>query len=137
MFAVAMPAFMPCEICPPGRTEEECAEFQRAHGCHACDHKGCWLENPLCEFYERPRKPEPDAQLGDRVPHMRETRITCTADGTNVEGRLRVNWWQNYTDVRFGINEEAEFSMGHASGEQCNCLIDTLRARAFVFCTVL
>jgi len=36
MLALSMPAFMPCEICPPHYTAEACVEFQRNNGCHAC-----------------------------------------------------------------------------------------------------
>ena len=141
MFAVAMPAFMPCAVCPAGCTEqecaEECAENQKAHGCHACSHVGCWLTNRHCEFFERPRLDKADAQLGDTVPHMRETRITCTAGGTHVElGPRPVNWWRRYADVRFCVNDAGEFSMGHASGDQCNCLIDTLRQHLALECDV-
>ena len=86
MLAVVLPAFMPCDICPPERTAEDCAEFQRVHGCHACDRRGCWDANSLCSFYNRSREAHPDALMGDSVPHMRETRITCTADGIAMSG---------------------------------------------------
>jgi hypothetical protein len=39
---VAMPAVMPCHICPPRHTAGDCEGFQRLHGCHACDRTGCW-----------------------------------------------------------------------------------------------
>ena len=68
-----------------------------------------------------------DHQPGDSVPHMRETRITCTADGWEIEGRHSVDWWKQYRDVFFSVNEANHFSMGKASGDECNCLIDTLR----------
>ena len=118
---------MRCQICPPDRTAEGCVEFQRLHGCHACDRRGCWHANPSCRYYTRVRESHPDATMGDSVPHMRETRITCTAGGLNMEGRLHVNWWRQSNDVRFSVDGEGPFSMGHASGDQCNCLIDTLR----------
>ena len=65
--------------------------------------------------------------MGDTVPHMRETRIVCTADGTGMHGQQDANWWRAYADVRFVINDAQHFTIGHASGDQCNCLIDTLR----------
>ena len=55
--------------------------------------------------------------MGDSVPHMRETRATCTADGSETEGRRKVNWWTQYSDVSFVVNEAQKFSMGTASGE--------------------
>ena len=91
VLGLAMPAFMPCQVCPADHTAESCMEFQRVHGCHACDLRGCWHANPLCAFHNRFRESHGDAQLGDSVAHMRETRITCTADGTPMEGRLQVN----------------------------------------------
>ena len=138
-----MPAFMPCEafkpceFCPAGSTEQQCAEIQRTHGCHRCSKKGCWRESEACTFHGRAPEPHPDAEMGDTVPHMRETRITCTADGTRLEGGLRrVNWWRRYADVRFCVNDAGEFSMGHASGDQCNCLIDTLRQHLALECDI-
>ena len=86
VLGVAMPAFMPCEICPPQRTVGDCEDFQRVHGCHACDRNGCWHTKPSCRFYNRARVDHADALLGDTVPHMRETCITCSADGMPREG---------------------------------------------------
>jgi len=85
--ACALPLFMaPCRICPPQHTERECILFQRAHGCHACDRKGCWTASPECPFLHRFREPHNDAEMGDTAPHIRETRISCLADGTEVAG---------------------------------------------------
>ena len=74
--------------------------------------------------------------MGDSVPHMRETVITCTADGNIMEGRLSVNWWRTYTDVRLVVNGEHHFRMGTASGDECNCLIDTLRQQLNLDCDI-
>ena len=136
VLGVAMPAFMRCQVCPPERTAEGCMEFQRQHGCHACDRRGCWHANPLCLFYDRSREAHEDALLGDTVPHMRETRITCTADGTQMEGRLQVDWWRLYNDVRFVLNEAQHFTMCKASGHESNCLIDTLRQLLLLDCDI-
>ena len=136
VLGATMPAFMRCQICPSDRTAEDCVQFQRIHGCHACDRRGCWHANPRCAFYNSARGPHRDSQWGDSVPHMRETRITCTADGAPMEGRLRVNWWTAYNDVRFAVNEQQQFTMGKASGHQCNCLIDTLRQQLNLDCNI-
>ena len=129
-----MPAFMRCPICPPNFTGEECADFQRINGCHACDRRGCWQASSSCLFFARARSSHQDAGWGDSVPHMRETVITCTADGLDIEGRLSVDWWRHYQDVCFCINGADQFSMGKASGDQCNCLIDTLRQQMNLEC---
>ena len=134
--SVTMPASRPCQICPPERTAEECREFQRMHGCHGCDRQGCWHASSSCLFYKRFREPHADALMGDSAPHMRETRVTCTADGSEMEGRRKVNWWTQHSDVRFVVNEAQQFSMGTASGEECNCLVDTLRQRLHLDCDI-
>ena len=68
---------------------------------------------------------------------MRETRITCTADGINMQGRLDVRWWERYGAVRFTINDSGPLMMGSASGEECNCLIDTLRQQLHLECDII
>ena len=77
-----------------------------------------------------------DHQPGDSVPHIRETRITCTADGWEIEGRHSVDWWKQYRDVFFSVNETNHFSMGKASGDECNCLIDTIRQQLNLKCDI-
>ena len=142
MLAGSMPAFMRCEVCPSYFTAEQCTEFQRIHGCHACDRRNCWRANPVCPFFEFKSRgapwclSDPDAAWGDTVPHMRETQITCTADGSELAGRHREGWWERYHDVCFSINDREQFVMGKASGDQCNCLIDTLRQQLHVECDV-
>ena len=131
-----MPAFMRCQICPSDRTADDCVQFQRSHGCHACDRRGCWHANPRCAFHNTAREPHRDSQWGDSVPHERETRITCIADGAPMIGRLRVDWWRAYNNVRFAVGEQQHFTMGKASGHQCNCLIDTLRQQLHLDCNI-
>ena len=128
---------MRCDVCPSYFTAEQCTEFQRIHGCHACDRRNCWRDNPLCLFGGMSRSTDPVAGAwGDTVPHMRETHITCTADGSHIAGCRRQGWWERYHDVYFSINEREHFVMGKASGDQCNCLIDTLRQQLHVECDV-
>ena len=74
-----VPDTMRCDVCPSYFTAEQCTEFQRIHGCHACDRRNCWRANPVCLFFSfKSREPHSDAAWGDTVPHMRETHITCT-----------------------------------------------------------
>ena len=51
-------------------------------------------------------------------------------------GRLRVDWWRAYNNVRFAVGEQQHFTMGKASGHQCNCLIDTLRQQLQLDCNI-
>ena len=136
ILGMLMPAFMPCQICPPERSPEGCIEVQRMHGCHSCGRRGCWHTNLLCFFFQRNREAHRDALMGDSAPHMRETHITCTADGTQMEGRLHINWWSRYHHVQFLVNDAQPFTMGRASGEECNCLIDTLRQQLHLECDI-
>ena len=125
-----------CKICPFHFTSEECAVSQRTNGCHACDQKDCWHMNSACEFFGRSRELHPDAEWGDTVPHFRETRITCTADGLEIEGRHSLDWWKQYRDVCFSVDNVNHFDMGKASGDECNCLIDTLRQQMKLDCDI-
>ena len=136
LLAGTMPAFMRCQVCPPHFTDEDCVQLQRNNGCHACDRRGCWHTSPGCPFVGRSRVNHRDADLGDTVPHMRETRITCIADGVDMVGQLRQHWWALHRDVRFTVNGVHHFSMGKASGDQCNCLIDTLRQQLHLECDI-
>ena len=134
ILAVTVPAFMRCSICPPHFTDGGCVEFQAAHGCHACDRRGCWRANLSCPFFLRSRDEHRDAGWGDSIPHMRETHITCVADGSNIGGRRSQQWWRQFHDVRFIVDETEHFVMGTASGDECNCLIDTLRQQLNLDC---
>ena len=125
-----------CKNCPLHFTDEQCRISQRDNGCHACGKTDCWQMNPACPYFGRCREDHQDAELGDSIPHMRETHITCTADGFAIEGRHGIDWWKQYKDVCFSINEVNHFSMGKASGEECNCLIDTLRQQMNLKCDV-
>ena len=138
-----MSAYIPCQICF-GTTAEGCQQFQIANGCHSCDWPGCWndgqgLKRSLnasssCEFYGRTREYHADASMGDGINHIRQTDITCTADGIVIDGRCKPNWWTRYDEVRFVVNHTEHFVMGTASGEECNCLIDTLRQQLQEHC---
>ena len=127
MCSVTMPACIPCHICPSESTAEECKKFQCMYGCHGCDRQGCWHTSPSCVFYKRFREPHADALLADSTSHMRQTHITCIADGRVITGERNVNWWTGYNEVRFVVNHAEHVIMGTASGEEYNCLIDTLR----------
>lgn len=80
--------------------------------------------------------PNPDAGLGDNVPHMRQTRIEILKDGVSLETGMQLGalWWNGHSIVvRI---EGREYSMGAASGDGCNCLIDTFRQCMHLICNV-
>ena len=52
---------MRCDVCPSYFTAEQCTEFQCIHGCHACDRRNCWRDNPLCLFGGMSRSTDPVA----------------------------------------------------------------------------
>ena len=70
----------------------------------------------------------PDADLGDHVPHMSQTNISIFADGVlRTRGAQRPHWYKGRAvEIRI---DDAFFGLGRASGDGCNCLIDTLRQK--------
>ena len=89
----------------------QCVQMQRETGCHACDRRGCWQECPQCTFFGRARVGHRDAAAtGSAAPDM----------FSRVPVAIRRN--ARRTLVRVG---EQEFVKGAASGENCNCLIQT------------
>eukprot|EP00973_Karenia_brevis_P094762 12424086-Karenia_brevis.AAC.1 len=48
-------------------------------GYNACGRSDCWSTNPRCPFFARQRFQDPDARLGDNVPHMSQTHIRICA----------------------------------------------------------
>ena len=88
--------------------------------------------DPLCAFFGRARgelpwaPQHPDTAWGNNVPHISETRIRVFAD--NVEqmaARKEHNWYRGKV-IDIDI-EGVSYHMGTATGDGCNCLIDTLR----------
>ena len=129
-----------CEMCVP-RGEvfvdsTECEMYQRRVGCHACDRIGCFRRNLSCQFFNRHRDTHADGGLGDRIPHMSQTDIQNLRDGALLEARrpLAPLWWRGHSViVRI---EGMDCIMGAASGDGCNCLIDTLRQCLRLVCNL-
>ena len=162
LFAICAPIFMPptetsatmqipqvvpeqspqhCNLCSqlnelnvPG--SPQCQLLQQRKGCHACDRKGCWNENPCCLFFRRSRDAHQDATLGNNVPHCRgELDIRVLEDEVAVPTGvtpMAADWWKD-KNVVIEIDGDA-YRMGKASGLGCNCLIDTLRQCLNVSC---
>ena len=122
------------ELNVPG--SHQCQLLQKNNGCHACDRKGCWLENPRCLFFQRCRDAHPDGTIGNNVPHCRgELNIRVLANEVTVTTGatpLPADWWRS-KNVVIEIDGYA-YRMGNASGVGCNCLIDTLRQCLNVHC---
>ena len=72
----------------------------------------------LCSFYGLKRESHADALMGDGINHIRQTDISCTADGIAIDRRCEPNWWIFYNEVRFVVNHTEYFVMGTASGEE-------------------
>ena len=101
---------IPCICCE--RSPEEVA----SNRCNACGKVGCWRRHPQCTFFNRSPDDHPDALPGDTVPHIRQLS------------------WRPLGQSRQSGNELVEvegrtFAVGFATGDDNNCLIDTLRQK--------
>ena len=78
----------------------------------------------------------PDSGQGDTVPHISEMNIRILADGFEQTAARMTPYW--YRGVRLDIKLDGQsFRLGRASGDGCNCLIDTLRQQIpGVICSV-
>ena len=77
--------------------------------CARCDRLGCAPGLATCFFYGRLRDTHPDAGWGDTVPHLTQIEWSLEEDLIVMHGK--------------------RFRQGFASGQGCNCLIDTLRSK--------
>ena len=132
-----------CELClrykkvnVPG--SPECKLLQQMRGCHACGITGCWAESRNCIFVGRSRVAHIDGTFGNNVPHFRgELNIRVLNNEVPVKmgpTPLPADWWR-LKNVVIEIDGDA-YRMGSASGDGCNCLIDTLRQGLHVLCNV-
>ena len=132
-----------CELClrykkvnVPG--SPECKLLQQMRGCHACGITGCWIENRNCTFVGRSRVAHIDGTLGNNVPHFRGELNIRVLDNENPVKMSRTilpaDWWL-WQNVVIEIDGD-RYRMGSASGNGCNCLIDTLRQALDVVCNV-
>ena len=78
-------------------------------------------------YYNRDRENHADAAMGDTVPHMSQTNIGLYLDGAPLAyGAQRSAQWYEGRKLEIVVDGKS-FEFGTASGEGCNCLIDTLR----------
>ena len=92
--------------------------------CERCDRVGHTSEE--CPYFRHARLDHPDAAMGDSVPHMSERDIAVFCNSARVsQPRMSPGWWRG-KDIEIVVDQE-RFFMGTASGEGCNCLIDSLR----------
>ena len=68
----------------------------------------------------------PDTALGDNAQHISETRIRIFADSLEQMAAQRRPYWYRGKIVDIDI-AGVSYHLGIASGDGCNCLIDTLR----------
>lgn len=93
--------------------------------CPKCDRR-CWL---LHGFAGRDREDQPDAQLGDLVPNIRQTSIAF------FNNQERLSYTSQIVRLRKSIRHlEVEvngrrYTVGYTSGIDHNCLIDTLQQK--------
>ncbi len=92
--------------------------------CSRCDKIGHTAD--ACIFFAKEREDHPDAEWGDTTPHLQQTNISITVEGQVVESNQRLPGWWNGKELEISV-DNIWFVLGSASGEGCNCLIDTLR----------
>ena len=95
--------------------------------CESCG-RTCHRDNsdPLCSYYGRARVDHTDAAMGDTVPHLSQTEIAVFVDDVRQANQQRGPGWYTGKRLRVVIDGKS-FELGSASGDGCNCLIDTLR----------
>jgi hypothetical protein len=106
-----------------------------AHRCTSCDKPGhANNEDPRCVFYRRNRGQidwapnHPDSQLGNTVPHISETQIRISCNGVEQTEAHREPYWYRNQVIDIEVDGHT-YRLGNASGDECNCLIDTLRQK--------
>ena len=98
-------------------------------GCTSCGRLGhASNAHPQCLFYERERNVHLDSHGGSSVQHMSQTSIQILADGIMQCASRRKPYWYEGHRLRIMVDDQ-QFALGKASGEGCNCLIDTLRQK--------
>eukprot|EP00973_Karenia_brevis_P075941 10551064-Karenia_brevis.AAC.1 len=70
-----------CSQCPFAFGLEECANYQNAHGYHACGKKLCWVQSASCAYLGGQRLANDDAQPGGNGPHVSQTDIEFYGNG--------------------------------------------------------
>ena len=68
----------------------------------------------------------PDSGWGDNVQHISQISIRIVANGVEQKAARREPYWyqKKILDIQLG---NKSYHLGSASGDGCNCLIDTLR----------
>ena len=109
--------------------------YVTAHRCTSCDKPGhANNEDRRCIFYRRNRGQiawapnHPDSTLGNTVPHISETQIRISCNGVEQTEDHREPYWYRNQVIEIEVDGHA-YRLGEASGDGCNCLIDTLRQK--------
>ena len=139
VLGIIAPLFPPCNLCDFEADSSNCQEYQAERGCHACDRRGCWRSKNTCPFkiFGGTREQHADAAMGDTVPHIRQVDVRVYADGSEVASGVprRANWWRQHRHIDVAVDGRV-YQMGGASGDGCNCLIDTLKQKLGIICDV-
>ena len=78
----------------------------------------------------------PDSGWGNNVPHVSETHIRILADGVEQSASRKMPYWYRGKILDIELDGQSYY-LGSASGDGCNCLIDTLRqAIPGIICSV-
>ena len=92
--------------------------------CHRCDRIGHTAN--ACPFFTDERDNHSDAGWGDTTPHLQQTQISISVQGEAIECNQRLPEWWIGQQLEISV-DDIWFVLGSASGQCCNCLIDTLR----------
>ena len=97
-------------------------------GCSNCGKIGhADNSDERCPFFGRAPEDHPDAEPGDLVPHMSQTRIDVFADGVEPPHVRREPFWYDAHDYVEVDVDGVKLALGSARGDGFNCLIDSLR----------
>ena len=123
----------------PHENDAVCVSNQKMYGCHACGRESCFSNSASCPYsrFRGKRLDHPDAISTGNIEHMSQVRISCLRGMDEIQAQVRLsgNWWLFGPPVTFIVND-IHLRMGQASGDGCNCLIDSLRQCLNMQCIV-
>ena len=110
-----------CSTSSGHRSDSSCAKCGCiGHASHECP------SFPLPRGQVEGAPNHPDCGWGDNVLHMSETCISIVADGVEQRAANRAPYWYRGQVLDIELDGQS-YHLGSASGDGCNCLIDTLR----------
>ena len=95
-----------------------------------CEDCGEWghatKADEQCIYYGRAPEDHQDALPGDTIPHISQVHVEIYADDVLQTSQRRKPYWYEGQAVEVKFDGKY-YSLGRASGDGCNCLIDSLR----------